>query len=91
MESPACQSKLPDEARFCNVCGERLELECPQCNKVNPLGSRFCLACGKELAEKLPSDTTELVADAERKQVTALFSDLTGYTALTERVDPDEV
>src|SRR5262245_16947063 len=28
--------------------------------------------------------------DAERKQVTVLFSDLTGYTALSERLDPED-
>ena len=29
--------------------------------------------------------------EPERKHVTALFSDLTGYTALTERLDPEQV
>ena len=29
--------------------------------------------------------------EAERKQVTVLFSDLSGYTAMTERLDPEEV
>ncbi|MDX2439283.1 MAG: adenylate/guanylate cyclase domain-containing protein, partial [Desulfobacterales bacterium] len=29
--------------------------------------------------------------DSERKQVTVMFSDLSGYTAMTERLDPEEV
>ncbi len=31
------------------------------------------------------------VREAERKRITALFSDLSGYTAMTERLDPEEV
>mgnify|MGYP001823195084 FL=1 len=31
------------------------------------------------------------IPDAERKRVTALFSDLSGYTAMTEKLDPEEV
>jgi class 3 adenylate cyclase/tetratricopeptide (TPR) repeat protein len=31
------------------------------------------------------------VAEGERKQVTVLFSDLSGYTALTEKLDPEEL
>jgi class 3 adenylate cyclase len=31
------------------------------------------------------------VSKAERKQVTALFSDITGYTAITGRIDPEDV
>ena len=29
--------------------------------------------------------------DAERKQITALFSDLSGYTAMTGQLDPEDV
>src|SRR3989304_5262202 len=32
-----------------------------------------------------------LEAQGERKQVTVLFSDLSGYTAMSERLDPEEV
>ena len=34
-----------------------------------------------------PSPTT----DSERKHVTVLFSDMSGYTAMTEKLDPEEV
>jgi class 3 adenylate cyclase len=30
-------------------------------------------------------------SEGERKHVTVLFSDLTGYTAMSERLDPEEV
>ena len=36
-----------------------------------------------------PSKPT--ITDHERKHVTVLFSDLSGYTAMTEKLDPEEV
>jgi class 3 adenylate cyclase len=90
MKCCACETELPHDAKFCNVCGEKLELDCPECKKPNPVGSKFCLACGQQLAAEKPTEIP-VVADAERKQVTALFSDLSGYTPMTERLDPEEV
>jgi class 3 adenylate cyclase/tetratricopeptide (TPR) repeat protein len=55
---------------------------CTQCGGENSPEARFCSACGSELSDR--------AADPERKQVTALFSDLSGYTALSERLDPEE-
>lgn len=55
---------------------------CSQCGGQNPSEARFCSACGTAL--DAPSD------EAERKQVTVLFSDLSGYTALSEKLDPEE-
>ncbi len=91
MKCCACQTELPSEAKFCNVCGGKLAIDCPECNKPNPPGSKFCLACGQRLATEPPTVKSEATADAERKQVTALFSDLSGYTPMTERLDPEEV
>jgi len=39
-------------------------------------------------ATRSPPDT---LLGGERKQVTVLFADLCGYTALSERLDPEEV
>jgi class 3 adenylate cyclase len=56
MRCPKCQHENPDDARFCNGCGNRLELICPECGKINPPGSRFCNACGRDL--QAPEEAT---------------------------------
>jgi len=54
---------------------------CPSCGRENPDGARFCSDCGAGL---------EAVASGEvRKTVTVLFADVTGSTALGERLDPE--
>jgi len=65
-------------------------MKCPKCQSENPIGSRFCGACGQSLGEAVVpgilSDT-----DGERRHVTVMFTDLTGYTAMCERLDPEDV
>ena len=56
MKCPKCQFENSDDAKFCNECGNKLELACPECGKVNPLGSKFCNECGHNLT--LPSEPT---------------------------------
>jgi class 3 adenylate cyclase/tetratricopeptide (TPR) repeat protein len=55
---------------------------CANCGQENPAGFRFCGSCGAELAAAEPA--REL-----RKTVTVLFSDVTGSTAMGERLDPE--
>jgi class 3 adenylate cyclase/tetratricopeptide (TPR) repeat protein len=54
---------------------------CPRCGRENADGSRFCGACGAGLSEH---ESREV-----RKTVTVLFADVTGSTALGERLDPE--
>ena len=56
---------------------------CPDCGAENPAGSRFCNACGAALPE--PAAPVGEV----RKTVTVSFCDVTGSTALGERLDPE--
>jgi len=58
---------------------------CPGCATENPEHARFCLACGTPLGEAQPS------RGEERKIVSVLFADLVGFTAASDRADPEEV
>ena len=58
---------------------------CPACGTENPEHARFCLACGTPLAEGAPG------RGEERKIVSVLFADLVGFTAASDRADPEEV
>jgi len=66
-------------------------MKCPNCQTELPETANFCFTCAKGLnvGEQPPRPSS--IPETERKRVTALFSDLTGYTAMTERLDPEEV
>ena len=57
---------------------------CAGCGAGNPEQARFCMACGSSLSP--PTGLSE-----ERKVVTTLFCDLVGFTAMSERADPEDV
>jgi len=89
----ACSAANPPDARFCMACGARLERVCPACATPATADARFCVACGTPIARAPPPPPTPH-AEAppeERRQVTVLFADLSGYTAVAERMDPEAV
>ncbi|HDZ91232.1 MAG TPA: zinc-ribbon domain-containing protein, partial [Deltaproteobacteria bacterium] len=91
MKCPKCQTGNPKSRRFCRECGERLLLICPQCGLENLPGDKFCGECGQKLGEVAEKEKTVPNTEGERKYVTVLFSDLTGYTAMSEKLVPEEV
>jgi len=58
-------------------------MRCPSCGRENPQDQAFCGACGQRL-EPISPRGSEV-----RKTVTVVFSDVTGSTALGERLDPE--
>src|SRR5436190_15864916 len=58
---------------------------CPKCGEDNPDRARFCWSCGTALADE-PIRGAE-----ERKVVSILFVDLVGFTARSDRADPEDV
>ncbi len=89
----ACSTENPADARFCMGCGAALERVCPSCSTPAPGAARFCMNCGAALdGTPAPAPVPQVERPPEeRRQVTILFADLSGYTAVAERMDPEAV
>ena len=76
-----------------------LPSRCTACGAENPPGKKFCADCGAALvirASAAPGEAasplpTALISSAERRQLTVLFCDLVGSTALASRLDPEDL
>ncbi len=96
MRCPSCQHENRPAARFCESCGNHLARACPACGTEVRPEARFCDHCGSRLdaAEPASQPRTEPEAArperAERRQLTVLFCDLVGSTALSERLDAED-
>ncbi|MBW1996664.1 MAG: AAA family ATPase [Deltaproteobacteria bacterium] len=90
MKCPNCRVENPEENRFCRECGTKLLLSCPQCQSEVLTGDKFCGQCGHKLEEVEKAGGIP-ETEGERKYVTVVFSDLSGYTSMSEKLDPEEV
>jgi class 3 adenylate cyclase len=99
MECPSCGAANPEGKKFCGDCGAPLPMRCAACGAENPPGKKFCGECGAALtirastapAEAEPLLPTAPMSSAERRQLTVLFCDLVGSTALGSRLDPEDL
>jgi hypothetical protein len=101
LRCPVCGGALRPAARFCGSCGHRLTgapeaeaLAAKPAAAVSPSAvgdyqSRLLSYTPKHLAEKILQSRSAL--EGERRQVTVLFADVAGFTALAEKLDPEEV
>ncbi|HET7722330.1 MAG TPA: adenylate/guanylate cyclase domain-containing protein, partial [Acidimicrobiales bacterium] len=83
----SCDSGSPADTRWCGQCGlARPDAgalwTCGACSAANVLGARYCGHCGSR------HTTTPHVE--ERREVTALFADISGFTTLADRVEDAE-
>src|SRR2546428_8925678 len=94
---PACQAVNPTTNKFCSECGQRLAGAAPApapavAAAPATTSARFASPDAytpKHLAEKIL--TSKGALEGERKGVTVMFSDVSGFTAMSERLDPEEV
>src|SRR3954453_19068600 len=94
MSCAACGTENPAGARFCMSCGAQLQHRCPSCGTPAPPEARFCMNCGHSMEQGSGAPAPAPASDrlpGERRQVTVLFADLSGYTAVAERMDPEAV
>src|SRR5438093_13739538 len=102
MQCPACQHENPAGQKFCGECGARLSSAAPgstaATGPVPPapesasVPERFASPAAytpRHLAEKIL--TSKSAIEGERKQVTVMFADVSGFTAMSERLDPEEI
>ena len=63
---------------------------CSNCKADIPDGSKVCVQCGAPMAgASLSPVIVPSTSLAERRQLTVMFCDLVGSTALSVRLDPD--
>jgi predicted ATPase/class 3 adenylate cyclase len=61
--------------------------QCLDCDGENPEATRFCGWCG---VERATVEAAEADRPEERRLVTALFADISGFTTLSEQIDDPE-
>ena len=104
MKCPSCDFDNPEGVKFCGQCGVPQAGRCPNCGSTNPPQFKFCGECGASLTVPPASPGTAqsraqpkvweaatgpTAPEAERRQLTVMFCDLVGSTALSAKLDPE--
>src|SRR6202012_3610117 len=99
MECRNCHAEVSDLAKFCNQCGSALTRICAACGNNEAPGSKFCSSCGTALVtvgvvtggHQLARREAPKADLAQRTHLTVMFCDLVGSTALSARLDPEDL
>jgi class 3 adenylate cyclase/tetratricopeptide (TPR) repeat protein len=83
---PSCGAVTPATGKFCMECGHSLKKEEPS-KPVNYDQPHSYTP--KHLADKILTHRSAI--EGERKLVTVLFADVANFTAMSEKLDPEEV
>src|SRR5207245_8753809 len=80
---PQCGSENPLPAKFCGECGTAL--------KGQPSAPALRDQSAEQGLPATPRAAVPRAAEAERRQLTVMFCDLVGSTALSAQLDPEEL
>ena len=91
LECPKCGKKNPPGSRFCNKCGFQVVAPVEPTPKELSFDEKL-----EKIQRYLPKGLTEKILsqreriEGERKQITVMFCDMEGFTALSEQIGPEE-
>jgi class 3 adenylate cyclase len=96
MRCPSCTTENAASRRFCAECGAALPAPCANCGFANETSAKFCGGCSKPIAAGSGAQPTtpspeHRIEGPERRQLTVMFCDLVGSTALSARLDPEDL
>ncbi|MEE4113767.1 MAG: AAA family ATPase [Desulfobacteraceae bacterium] len=91
MICPQCHGSVDGKAAECSHCGAALvpSIQCRHCKAENRPNGKFCDQCGHPLEPVADSPADPL--KSERKHVTVLFSDISRYREIFDRLDPEDI
>lgn len=100
MDCVGCGAGLDPKFAFCPHCGRGQAPTCAQCGAPCKPDYTFCPSCGARRSAETPPQIARPAGAArpaepdpqpDRRQVSILFADVAGFTALAERLDPEDV
>jgi hypothetical protein len=103
MNCPGRGVETTDGKRFCTACGAALPVACPACVNPAQTGSKFCGDSGAPISVEAPTGPvrsehavaafgpTSALTTAERPPLSVMFCDLIGSTALSSRLDAEDL
>jgi adenylate cyclase len=100
-----CGKNIKGDFPFCPYCGAPQERPCASCGRALGDGFAFCPYCGagappagktspkEEVPAKPPAPPAadQEAPKGERRVVTVLFADVSGFTRMSESLDPETV
>jgi class 3 adenylate cyclase/tetratricopeptide (TPR) repeat protein/ribosomal protein L40E len=100
MHCTNCRFENVADSAFCQECGHALITTCDECYATSPVTAKFCRKCGTPFAAApaaaAPAARTRVESskqkrtEPERRQITVMFCDLAGSTALSEQLDLED-
>ena len=92
MRCLACGRENQHDRRLCAACGTPMGVPCAACGFATDPAANFCGGCGIRLPRReLREPAPRAWPMAERRQLTLLFCDLCQSTALSDRLDPEDM
>ncbi len=89
MNCPHCSAEVSSSAKFCPECGSPLSTTSPASPAEANHAALLQNYIPHELAKRILSAGKQI--ESERRLVTVVFADVSGFTAMSEKLDAEEV